>query len=170
MKSINFKSVVKKTYAINGDEGNTITINVLDAGLVGRMERLEKDLQSIVDEVSGKALTAGQILDEYDRKVREIIDYALGQGVSQAAFGSVNCMSLNEDSKRIFIAFWEAFIPLLVEDINNAKMTESVNHNISDKAKAFVENKPFIPLNSPAIDTSALTPEQKAELIKELLK
>lgn len=121
MQSLNFKTPLK-TYAINDDENTVIKINTTDYSLIDRLSSLTKrttELMKKYKEKSPDETTINVFLD-VDKEIRKEIDYVLGAGVSQGAFGDVNCLSLCEDGSMIFENFLNCVIPVIVSDIENA--------------------------------------------------
>lgn len=126
MQSLNFKTPLK-TYAINDDENTVIKINTTDYGLVERLESLTKRTNELVQkykDMKPEDVTIGIFVD-VDKEIRREIDYVLGEGVSQGAFGGVNCLSLCEDGSMIFENFLNCVVPVIVSDIENAHAQQS---------------------------------------------
>ena len=116
MQSINFNTGSKE-YAINGDDSNTIRINVSDINIMTRINEVQEKLDSIGEKLTENGTPTPELLSECDREIKQQIDYAFGSNVSQAVFGCVNCLSPVDGGKLLFEAFMDAFIPLVAGDI-----------------------------------------------------
>lgn len=155
MKSINFNSGIK-TYAVNGDESNVIKVNISDINIAQRIKETEEKIDKIGVEIDN-GVTAEQ-LSAYDKEIKALINYTFGTDICTPAFGNANVFSITEEGKFLFEAFFEAFVPIITEDIQNYKMvkkTEKFNSVIS---------------NAPAVDTPAnqFTEEEKVFLRQKL--
>lgn len=151
MKSINFNTGIKR-YAINGDESNAIAINVNDLNLFKRIQdEAEEKLTKALERLDNENVTP-QLLAEVDKEMKETIDYIFGSDISSKVFGEVNCLSPLEDGEYMVIAFFEAFAPLVMEDIkkSNAKFAEN-------KKKEYIDN----------VVASAPVAKEKTDIEKE---
>lgn len=151
MKSINFNTGIKR-YAINGDESNAIAINVNDLNLFKRIQdEAEEKFTKALERLDNETVTP-QLLAEVDKEMKEIIDYIFGSDISSKVFGEVNCLSPLDNGDLMVIAFFEAFAPLVMEDIkkSNAKFTEN-------KKKKYIDN---------VVASSPVT-EEKTDIEKE---
>lgn len=183
MQSINFNSGNIKTFAINGDENNVIKINVSDVGILTRLkkamsdaDKIAEDLKSIKDDEMDEAGKL-ELLEKYDRTMRDMINGIFGSDVCTAAFGSTNVLSDDSAGRPIIISFMKALTPVLANEIKEAQTAKQIR--LEDKTDKYIKpvtslNKPFVPLSEPVKSTaaslSALTQEQKNALIMELLK
>lgn len=129
MQSINFNTGYK-TYAINEDESNVIRLNLADQNLLSRAEEVLKSLEDFKSKITEDMKTQ-DIHSEFDKMVKEKIDYAFGQGTSQAAFGNVNCLTVaDDDGNCIFETFMNAIMPILYEE--TAAAAKKQKKHISD--------------------------------------
>lgn len=126
MQSLNFKTPLK-TYAINDDENTVIKINTTDYGLAERLRNLTQRTSELVEKYKNmkpEDVTI-EIFVDVDKEIRREIDYVFGAGISQGAFGNVNCLSLCEDGSMIFENFLGCVVPVIVSDIENAHAQQS---------------------------------------------
>lgn len=126
MQSLNFRTPLK-TYAINDDENAVIKINTTDFGLIDRLKNLVGRAGKIADKyktMSEDKLNIDVFID-FDKDIRKEIDYVLGEGVSQSAFGDVNCLSICDDGSMIFENFLNCVVPVILDDVQTAVANRS---------------------------------------------
>lgn len=126
MQSLNFKTPLK-TYAINNDENAVIKINTTDFGLIDRLKNLVERTGKIADKyktMPEDKLNIDVFID-FDKDIRKEIDYVLGEGVSQSAFGDVNCLSICDDGSMIFENFLNCVVPVILDDVQTAVANRS---------------------------------------------
>ncbi len=126
MQSLNFKTPLK-TYAINDDENAVIKINTTDFGLIDRLKNLVERTGKIADKyktMPEDKLNIDVFID-FDKDIRKEIDYVLGEGVSQSAFGDVNCLSICDDGSMIFENFLNCVVPVILDDVQTAVANRS---------------------------------------------
>lgn len=159
MQSISFDTGSKE-YEINGK--STVKINIADLNMKARVDEMSPVLDRIVKEMSEIDTPTAQQLQSFDAQVKEIIDYAFGAPVSQAAFGNLNCLSPNSRGELIFEAFINAFMPLLQKDM--AKLSESQSRKIEQKTAQYTAhlNKSVVPAAN--LEKLKLNAEQLAYL------
>lgn len=173
MKSINFESGIKE-YAINGDESKTIRINVTDLNLLKRIEDIAPKLTEIQNRYKDMKQPTPQQFFDMDVEIRELFNGVFGSDICTPAFGDTNCVSVNEQGEFLFVAFFNAFIPLLKEDILAVAPKREIRPEVSNYLRESNEiaKKPIAALANPydsGIDTSSLTKEQKMALVAQLL-
>lgn len=155
MKSINFNTGIKK-YAINGDESNVISVNISDVNLLKRI----KDSSGVFDDILGRLdreENTPELLAEVDAAIKEELDRVFGTDISAHAFGDANCLSPLEDGNLLFMAFFEAFAPAVLEDINSSGASFRENTKLN---KYLPESKPQ-PVSEPiGFEDMKFTPEQ----------
>lgn len=126
MQSLNFKTTLK-TYTINDDENAVIKINTTDFGLIDRLKNLVERTGKIADKY--KAMSEDKlnidVFIDFDKDIRKEIDYVLGEGVSQSAFGDVNCLSICDDGSMIFENFLNCVVPVILDDVQTAVANRS---------------------------------------------
>lgn len=152
MKSINFNSGIK-TYAVNGDENNVIKVNIADINMSQRIKESEAKFDEITAKISD-GVTPEELV-AYDKEIKEIINYTFGTDICTPAFGNANIFSVTEEGKFLFESFFEAFVPIITEDVQNYNMAKK-----SEKFDSVISN-------APAVDTPA---NQFTEEEKELLR
>lgn len=119
MQSINFAKGYK-TYAINGDENNTVKINVADPNLKNRIIGIMQEIESYKSKYGDAAVT-DEVLTELDDFTKAKLDEAFGKGFSQSVFGELSCFAITEDEgKFVYETFMEAFLPIVTADIEQA--------------------------------------------------
>lgn len=170
MQSINFQTGVWREYAINGDEDNTIRVNLSDLNLPKRMEEIDAEAKALFAQIRDDR--SEQMLAVADTKLRAMLDHVFGEGLSERAFGAVNVLSPNEDGECLFTAFCEAFGKLLREDAETFRkertvlkptVTPAVRKYLPPGSAALAEPSAAVP------DVGSLTPEQKQALLRQLL-
>ena len=156
MKSINFNTGIK-TYAVNGDEKNVISINVNDINLLKRIKDAEEIFEPYLARLNNEPRTP-ELMADVDAQIKEKLNYIFGTDISEHAFGGVNSLSPLEDGRLLFASFFEAFAPVVIEDINAS--TASFAEKNKDKLRKYMPE----PEKSSVVDLSDLTPEQIAYL------
>lgn len=119
MRSINFDEGYK-SYIINDDESRVIRINVTDLGLKKRLEDAATNVSAALESIEGEP-TFEQAY-EADTVIRRELDGALGQGVCDTVFGRANVLS-PVDGGTLIQSFFDAFLPAIREDIEQATKT-----------------------------------------------
>lgn len=177
MQSINFESGNIKEYAINGDESNTIRIDVSDLGFVDRFRTAMRETEGIQKKYSGIEAPSEDILSELDKAARSIVNKAFDSDVCTAAFGNKNCMSVASNGQPVLLNFLNALIPVIREDFGSAfKEQQLRSEEKTDKYIKPITSQPAaMPryagmVSQPAIDIDSLTKEQKNAILAELLK
>lgn len=125
MKSINFNTGIKR-YAVNGDENNVVAINVSDLNMLKRI----KDAETVFDPILARLDTeenTPELMFEIDKEIKEKLDYIFGTDISSHVFGGANCLSPLEDGGLLFMSFFEAFAPMVIEDINKSRENFAAN-------------------------------------------
>ena len=186
-----------KSIEINGDPNRVIRINPTDAAFIKRLanigdktrEIMERygdiDLSSIeklknidpADPNFDELKAAADNIDKIDRAVRELIDSAFGTPVCDTVFGSAWCISPS-GGQPIYMNFLEAMGEYIASEI--AKQNEksvSKLQKYADTAHSFgnrsqrraAKKRTKKPPKPKAIDISALTDEQRRELMLQLI-
>lgn len=166
MQSINFEVGNYKEYAINGDENNTIKIDVSDIGLIKRLRKAMEEIDEYQKQFEGKEEADENLVSELDEKAREIINKAFDSDVCTKAFGNKNCMSAASNGLPNIVNFLNAFIPVIQNDFKSE--IEKEQKTLEEKTAKYIE--PVVNNSAPEIDVSALSQEQKKALIEELSK
>ncbi len=162
MKSINFNTGVKR-YILNGDENNVVSINVGDLNLMKRI----KDASDVFDDILSRLdreENTPEILAEIDEEMKKELDRVFGTDISAHAFGGVNCLSPLDDGNLLFMSFFEAFTPVVIEDMKATGATYRENANLN---KYLPEDK--TPKKTPSFEDMKFTPEQ-IEFLKSMQK
>ena len=161
MKSINFNTGIKH-YAVNDDETNVIAININDVNIPKRMQECQETLNSIQAEIKSVGEPTAEQLFEYDKRIKEMIDYAFGAKVSSHAFGDMNCLSPTEGDQLLCMGFLNAFMPIVLDDIK--KFANKVSPKVSSKVAAYTTIEEPTPTVRKPIDLSSLNDKQRAYL------
>lgn len=107
-----------KTYILNDDENKIIRVNVTDFNILDRHNKAQADMQALIaDMQTNKDATPEEIAD-YDKRIRENINYIFGSDVCTAAFGTANCMSVVSNGSMLFESFLNALMPQVQEDMD----------------------------------------------------
>lgn len=107
-----------REYVVNG--GRTIRIRPGDFSLPKRFDAMIK---------WAREYKPGNTLDELsaaDREARKQLDAVLGEGVSDAVFGDMNCMSY-ANGQPVFFNFLEAFLPIVEAELAAEKEKSDAN-------------------------------------------
>ena len=175
MQSINFEIGNCKEYAINGDENNTIKIDVSDLGFLDRLQKAYAEIEEYAKKLESVTKPDENILSEMDETARKIVNKAFDSGVCTKAFGNKNCFSVAANGRPNIANFLEAFIPIIERDFKSAFQAQQIK--LEEKTDKYtkpitVQSKPPIVgmVSQPAIDISKLTQEQKNAMLRELLK
>lgn len=114
MKSINFKKSFRE-YAVNGDESKVIRIK-LDPDMPRKIQNTMSEIDKFRDEINDDNIA------EMGRKFGEIINNIFGTDICTPAFDGANPFSVVDDGKLLVEAFFEAFIPVFMEDLEALKI------------------------------------------------
>lgn len=176
MKNISYSSTTYKEYQLNGDA--IIRVNVSDIGILTRYRQSAEEIDKVHKRI-GSHPTADD-LDAADKAIRSLIDGVFGEGISDAAFGAVNCLSPTTDGGVLCINFLRAFFPVVSEDIKAAAQAAKITLDDSklnnEKTQKYIKPVPmyagqYVPTAGNTYMEKAskpLTDEQKA-FLKELL-
>lgn len=111
-----------KTYSINEDETNVITVKTTDFTIIDRLTKVKgniakivKQMESIRDDAEAEVYL--DALSEADAKVKAELDSVFDSPVSKAVFGDMNCLSF-AGSQPVALNFLEAIIPEIEKDLN----------------------------------------------------
>ncbi len=143
-----------RTYQV-GDSDRVIKIR-LDPEIFNRLNEAEVRINEIVERL--KSVSAEE-LPEISTELKDIINEAFGTDVCTPAFDGANVFTFVGEDKMLFQTFFEAFIPVLKEDIEPIR---------KDRSQPRPEVQKYLKPSAPAPDLSKLTPEKLA-LIEQLL-
>lgn len=118
MKSINFRNSFKE-YAVNGDESKVIRIK-LDPEMPERINQALAEIDELKSKVNEDNIA------EMGRKFGEITDKTFGTDICTPAFGGENPFSVVDGGRLLLEAFFEAFLPILEEDLKALKIRPEV--------------------------------------------
>lgn len=175
MKSINFEIGNYKEYAINGDESNTIKLDVSDIGLLNRFKTAMTEIKGYQKELSSINSPSEDIFEQMDKKAREIVNKAFDCDVCAKAFGNKNCFSTASNGEPILLNFLEAFIPIITKDFGQAATAQKTQLEAkTEKYTAPVVSKTPTaglahPYGNALPDVSGLSAEEKRALIAQLI-
>lgn len=123
MRSLNFNTGIKE-FDINGDKNRIIRIDTTDLNLGDRIETGRKELRKLAKKFETLTKTTNsddkmlKIIDDYDKQVRQQIDYMFDSPVSDIAFGNTNCLSVS-GGNMLFENFLNALLPEIEKDIKD---------------------------------------------------
>lgn len=162
MKSINFQTGVWREYAVNGDETNTVRVNISDINVIGRMQDIIGQAQEMFANL--REQHDPQTLMEHDKALRGLLDGVFGAGFSDRVFGMTNVFTpVGDGDDMLFTAFCKAFTEVLQADAQAYAETR--------KPEIRPEVQKYLPEQEPAVpDVSALNEEQRRALLAELMK
>lgn len=143
-----------RTYQV-GDSDRVIKIR-LDPEIFNRLNGAEVRINEIVERLKSVSV---EELPEISTELKDIINEAFGTDVCTPAFDGANVFTLVSADKMLFQSFFEAFIPVLKEDI------KSIRKNHSQPRP---EVQKYLKPSAPAPDLSRFTPEKLA-LLEQLL-
>lgn len=163
MKSINFNSGIKE-YAVNGDENNVIRINVGDMNIAARFKENVNFFDEIEKDIEENGSPTPEKIAEYDKLIKEKIDYIFGADVSSHAFGNTNCLSPVGNGNLLFTEFMNAFMDLIKEDAEKFREESGAKSKVAnylppEKKKEAAKSK-----KTKAPDLSKLSEKQLAYL------
>lgn len=118
MESINFKNSFKE-YAVNGDETAVIRIK-LDPDMPEKLKKSMAEIDELKDGLNEKNTA------ETGRKLCGIFNSAFGTDICTPAFGGENPFSVVEGGKFLFEAFFEAFMPVFLKDLQSLEIRPEV--------------------------------------------
>lgn len=118
MKSINFKKNFKE-YIVNGDESKVVCVK-LSPDMLDKIENTLSEIDKFRDEINENNIA------EMGRKYGEIINNIFGTDICTPAFDGENPFSVVDGGKLLIEAFFEAFIPVLEEDLKSLKIRPEV--------------------------------------------
>ena len=151
MKDIVFDEGFKE-YRINNDDNRIIKLRIGDPNLLSRLKTAYEEIKALESDFS-KSDTEVQIA-EVDKRFREIFNAAFDTDICTPAFGGANPLTA-VGNKRLYEVFFDAFLPLIEEDITAAaqKLRPEVQKYLPDEG---------IP------DISGLDEQQKKALLAQL--
>lgn len=160
-KTINYNTGLKK-YALNGDKDNCIYINTSDINLYARIKESESAIDEIISRLDREEKTP-ELFVEVDKQLKAKLNEVFGTDISGPAFGTTNCLSPLDDGELLFMSFFNAFVPAVLEDMKGRK--EAFSYGGNKKVEKYLppSAKP-VKADNADIDLSKLTPEQISAL------
>lgn len=134
MKSINFDSGYK-TYSINGDENCVIKVQVTDFNLPKRINDAVIEIEALVEKV--KSNSSIEEIVVFDGEIRKIINDIFGSDICTAAFGKANVCTIASNGEPIFANFFNAMIPIIKADIDEATKDKA---QLSPEAQKYLDD------------------------------
>lgn len=178
MKSIKFDEGYEE-YMIGDDPSRSFKLRVSDIGLLSRVQTAMKETDALLAKYKNKPDI--EQVEEFDKEFRAIINKAFGTDICTPVFGGSSVLTLTSSGKFLFSEFFDAFIPQLKADIEASVMTQKINApEVRPAVRKYVDAPVVKPVGKPVAglanpygtalpDVSALTPEQKAQLIAQLI-
>lgn len=159
MKSIKF-NIGFEEYEING---TIVRIGVNDLNIGKRVQDMFSELKKIQEKYPDTDAPTPEQISEVDTDIRRIINGTFGADVCTPAFGDVHCCSPVGDGKVLFESFLEEFTPIFMADLQKYA---PVQHEIRPEVRKYL---PETSEESAMPDVNAMSKEQKAQLIAQLL-
>ena len=170
MKSIQFNTGIWREYAVNGDENNTVRVNLSDVNLVKRLDEVDAEAKEIFARLKTDHGKDAMLAE--DANLRSLLDRIFGGGFSGKVFGETNVLSPTDDGC-LFTSFCEAFGKLLQEDAEALRAERRAQKpEISPAVQKYLPEGAAVlaqPLGVKLPDVSGLTADQKKALLRELL-
>lgn len=111
MNNLNFDNGIKEIM-VNGNPNAVIRICTNDFSLPVKFKKLYDSVDALISTMK----RTPESIDKADKEIRAGIDELFGSNVSDAAFGSVNCLTF-AGGKSIVVNFLEALMPLIRDSI-----------------------------------------------------
>lgn len=176
MRSIDYSTGIWREYAINGDETNTIRVNIADPGILARMDEVVAEAKAWTERL--RTDHTPETLAEADEALRVLLDRAFGTPISAKAFGKTSIFTpVNADGTFLLTAFCEAFGAALREDAEAFRAAhtkpDAPRPEVAQYLVAPKDGKPVAafahPYGAPLPDVKSLTEEQRRALLAQLL-
>lgn len=136
MQNISFNDGYKE-YTINNNETKVIRFNPSDFNIIDRVAKSLNAIQNISEDmqkhdfelnsdgtVDADTISdleyAGKIISDCDKRIKEQINYILGNEVSDVVFGNHSCLSL-VGGKPLYERFLDAVVPIIKKDVETAQ-------------------------------------------------
>lgn len=117
MTNIKFDDGYKR-YILNDDESKVIRVNVTDFNILDRYNKAQADMQALIEDLQTNKDATPEEITDYDKRIRDNINYIFGSDVCTAAFGTANCMSVVSNGSMLFESFLNALMPQVQEDMD----------------------------------------------------
>jgi hypothetical protein len=157
MKSINFDEGFEE-YAINGDPNRVIRIRIADPNLFQRIEAAMMKTDELVAKYKGEP--DAEKLTQFDAEVKTILNEAFGSDICTPAFHGSNIMTPDSNGRPIFYGFMNSLMEILKLEMK--RVSDNMAAEVRPEVSKYLE-----PAALP--DVSNLTPEQKRELMAQLI-
>ena len=157
MKSINFDEGFEE-YAINGDPNRVIRIRIADPNLFQRIEAAMMKTDELVAKYKGEP--DAEKLTQFDAEVKTILNEAFGSDICTPAFHGSNIMTPDSNGHPIFYGFMNSLMEILKLEMK--RVSDNMAAEVRPEVSKYLE-----PTALP--DVSNLTPEQKRELMAQLI-
>ncbi len=118
MKSINFRNNFKE-YAVNGDESKIIRVK-LSPDMLNKIQDTMSKIDKFREEINENNIA------EMGRKYGEIINNIFDTDICTPAFDGENPFSVVDGGKLLIESFFEAFLPILKEDLEALEIRPEV--------------------------------------------
>lgn len=176
MKNISFDEGFRE-YKMNNDESRMIRIRLSDPNLYDRLEQAMKKIDDLAEKYKGQSNP--ELIPELNADVRNLMNEAFGSDICTPAFGAASPFTVLANGKFLFNEFFDAFLPVLSEDMKSVAATIKANAKLRPEVQKYIAPVSVSPITKPTTgfaqpfsalpDVSGLTPEQKRELIAQLI-
>lgn len=146
MQKLNFINKCYEEFQIGENENAVIRINTRDMKILERMKKASENLKGIAKEYEvlknddENKLDTNEVINvlaECDKKAREQIDYVFGEGVSEVAFGTMDCCSI-VDGQPVFMNFFDEISSFIEKAITKEQgLSAKRVSNYASQAKRF---------------------------------
>lgn len=117
MEKLTFETGIK-TFAINGDENRTISIDVTDANLMVRLEEVQSKFVELEEKYQNVDLTETQakldFMKAMEKEIKDSMNYLFNSDVYDTIFNGSSPFSM-VNGKMLFERVFEAITPIVVK-------------------------------------------------------
>lgn len=176
MKNISFDEGYRE-FKLNGDDSRVIRIRLSDPNLLNRIQNAMDRIDELAEKYKGQK--DPELIPELNEDVKNFINDAFGSDICTPAFGSASPFTVLPDGQFLFSAFFDAFLPVLKEDMKIVAKSLKANKQVRKEVQKYLEPVSVAPMSAPIAglakppvalpDVSGLTDEQKRQLIAQLI-
>lgn len=176
MKNISFDEGYRE-YKLNNDDDRIIRIRLSDPNLYSRIQTSMDRINELAEKYKGKG--SPELIPELNADVRNFINEAFGSDICTPAFGSASPFTILPDGSFLFMAFFDAFLPVLEQDMKAVTASIRAAAKVRPEVQKYLEPVAVAPISRPIAglskpfsalpDVSGLTVEQKRQLIAQLI-
>lgn len=122
----------RKEFFVNNDPNRVLRLNLTDDQLIPRIKKALDSLESYKEKVAetGDKYEIEELIDDYNREVRERLNEAFDYDVSSAVFQNMSVTAQVTDDGKTFI---EVFLDAIMEKIVTAQREYQKNMRASNE-------------------------------------